>query len=121
MSTAARIFAGANARHINLGFFALLATMLILATMTVAVAGDGAGVVGGTEFEPLYEMLSEWMTGYLGRIVAVTFIIIGLIAGAARGSVMGFALGVAAGIGMFMAPSVINGVVAATLPVALIG
>lgn len=104
-------------RQINKTFlFALLALMAMF-SIGMAVAGGAGGVVGGAEFQPLYNMLVEWMTGYLGRVVAIVFIVIGLIAGAARGNIMGFALGIAAGMGMFLAPPIIESVVAATLPV----
>lgn len=89
---------------------AVIATALMVSHLTLAGTG-------GTEFGSLYTLLSGWMTGTLGRIVAVIFIIIGVIAGAARQSIMGFVLGIAAGVGMFLAPTIIDAVVTATLPV----
>jgi conjugal transfer pilus assembly protein TraA len=95
----------------TLGFVALAGTMAILMVASMASAGTG-----GTEFGSLYTLLTGWMTGALGRVVAVTFIIIGVIAGAARQSIMGFVLGIAAGVGMFLAPAIVDAVVTATLP-----
>jgi len=77
-----------------------------------AVAGTG-----GTEFQATYDMLISWMTGLLGRIIAIAFIIVGLIAGVARQSILSFAIGIAAGLGLFMAPDIIDAVVSATLPI----
>ena len=87
--------------------------MLTVLWLTSMNASAGAG---GTEFQALYTTLTGWMTGYLGKVVAVVFIIIGVIAGAGK-SIMGFALGIAAGLGLFIAPGIIDGTVTATLPV----
>jgi len=40
-------------------------------------------------------MLTGSMTGILGRIIAVTFIVVGLVAGVMRQSIMGFVVGIA--------------------------
>jgi conjugal transfer pilus assembly protein TraA len=93
-------------------FAGIAATPVVMAISATATAGTT-----GTEFSALYTLLTGWMTGFLGRVVAVIFIIIGVIAGAARQSIMGFVLGIAAGVGMFLAPAIVDGVVTATLPV----
>ena len=85
---------------------------LLLLTPQMVLAGTG-----GTEFQSTYDMLISWMTGLLGRIIAIAFIIVGLIAGVARQSIMSFAIGIAAGLGIFMAPDIIDAVVSATLPI----
>ena len=93
--------------------------VLTLGGALILLLAAGASMAGttGTEFQTLYTLLTGWMTGFLGRVVAVIFIIIGVIAGAARQSIMGFVLGVSAGVGMFLAPAIIDNVVTATLPV----
>ena len=88
------------------------APLLVLWLPDTALAG-----AGGTEFQATYDMLIGWMTGLLGRIIAVSFIIVGLIAGVARQSIMSFAIGIAAGLGLFMAPDIVDAVVSATLPI----
>ena len=90
---------------------------VITAVALLAAAGTTLAGTTGTEFQTLYTLLTGWMTGFLGRSVAVIFIIIGVIAGAARQSIMGFVLGISAGVGMFLAPAIIDNVVTATLPV----
>jgi len=90
---------------------------VITAVALLAVAGTTLAGTTGTEFQTLYTLLTGWMTGFLGRSVAVIFIIIGVIAGAARQSIMGFVLGISAGVGMFLAPAIVDNVVTATLPV----
>ncbi len=95
-----------------LGLLALIGALTLILVPATSMAGTT-----GTEFQTLYTLLTGWMTGFLGRVVAVIFIIIGVIAGAARQSIMGFVLGVSAGVGMFLAPAIIDNVVTATLPV----
>jgi len=90
---------------------------VITAVALLAAAGTTLAGTTGTEFQTLYTLLTGWMTGFLGRSVAVIFIIIGVIAGAARQSIMGFVLGISAGVGMFLAPAIVDNVVTATLPV----
>ena len=91
---------------------AVITAVALLAAASTTLAGTT-----GTEFQTLYTLLTGWMTGFLGRSVAVIFIIIGVIAGAARQSIMGFVLGISAGVGMFLAPAIVDNVVTATLPV----
>lgn len=68
-----------------------------------------------SEFNAVYTLLTNWMQGSLGKLIASAFIVVGLIAGVLRNSLMGFAVGVAAGLGLFTAPGIINAVVTATL------
>jgi len=90
-----------------LGLFAL--AMLMLAPD--AFAGTG----GSSEFGNIYTMLTGWLQGILGRILAVTFVAVGLVGGVMRGSMMGLVLGIACGLGVYTAPTVIDNIVTATL------
>ena len=94
----------------------LTATLIGIALLSLLPGAALAGA-GGTEFQATYDMLIGWMTGLLGRIIIIAFIIVGLIAGVARQSIMSFAIGIAAGLGLFMAPDIIDAVVSATLPI----
>lgn len=90
----------------------LLLLALVAVTLTPeAVAGTG----GSSEFGNIYTMLTGWLQGILGRILAVTFVTVGLVAGVMRGSMMGLVLGVACGLGVYTAPTVIDNIVTATL------
>jgi hypothetical protein len=51
----------------------------------------------------------------LGRILAVTFLMVGLVSGVMRGSMMGLVLGIACGLGVYTAPTVINNIVTGTI------
>jgi len=94
----------------------LTVTALALIGLALLAPESALAGTGGTEFQSTYDMLISWMTGLLGRIIAIAFIIVGLIAGVARQSIMSFAIGIAAGLGIFMAPDIIDAVVSATLP-----
>jgi conjugal transfer pilus assembly protein TraA len=94
-----------------------LPAMLVGVVLLTLLPGAVLAGAGGTEFQATYDMLIGWMTGLLGRIIAIAFIIVGLIAGVARQSIMSFAIGIAAGLGLFMAPDIIDAVVSATLPI----
>lgn len=81
----------------------------------LAVAGTGGGL-DGSEFEEVYSLLQGWMTGFLGKVIAISFILVGLVAGVMRQSIMGFVVGVAAGVGMLVAPGIIDNMFGATVP-----
>jgi conjugal transfer pilus assembly protein TraA len=95
----------------------LTLAVVALASLALTLPESVLAGAGGTEFQGAYDMLTGWMTGILGRIIAVTFIIVGLVAGVMRQSIMGFVVGVAAGLGVFVAPDIIDSIVTATLPI----
>ncbi|NEV64491.1 TraA family conjugative transfer protein [Thiorhodococcus minor] len=95
----------------------ILFLVLTLAPM-IAAASSGTGDTTGTEFQEVYTLLTGWMTGLLGKVIAVAFILVGLVAGVMRQSIMGFVVGVSAGVGMLVAPNIINTLFSATLPLA---
>jgi len=92
----------------------VMLTLIALMGLMLCMPSVNAGVTGA-EFQPLYDTLAGWMTGYMGRVIAVVFIIVGVIAGAGK-SIMGFVLGIAAGVGMFLSPALVDNTVSATLP-----
>lgn len=98
-------------RHLLVGAVLAAAALSVLAVPEV-LAGQG-----GAEFGPIYQTLTDWLTGALGRTIAAVFILIGLIGGAVRGSIVAFATGIGAGLGMFVTPTIITNVVSATLPI----
>ena len=91
------------------------ALMALVALMLVLLAPDALAGAGGTEFNKVWTLLTGWVEGLLGRIIAIVFVIVGLVAGVVRGSIMGFVLGIASGVGLFAAPTIITNIVTATL------
>jgi len=91
--------------------FYALGSLLVLALLT-GFAGTG----GSSEFGAIYTLLTGWLQGMLGRILAVTFMTVGLVSGVMRGSMMGLVLGIACGLGVYTAPTVINNIVTLVVP-----
>jgi len=71
---------------------------------------------GGTEFDPVWALVTDWTQGALGRIIAGTIILVGIVAGIANQSLMSFTIGIGGGVGLFYAPTIIDSVVTGTLP-----
>ena len=90
---------------------ALLTTLAALALAPEALAGAGGG-----EFTAVYDTITEWVEGTLGRIIAVALVIVGLFVGIARQSLMAFGVGVGSALGVANAPTIIDNVVTTTLP-----
>lgn len=91
------------------------AMLALVSLLLVMLAPDAMAGTAGTEFSNVWTLLTGWVEGLLGRIIAIVFVIVGLVAGVVRGSIMGFVLGVASGVGLFAAPTIITNIVTATL------
>lgn len=96
-----------NRKQVTMLGFLLFITLLW-------VSSSHAGT-GGEEFKELYDQLMGWVQGTLGKVVAVSMILVGIIAGVARQSIMAFAIGIAAGLGLYYAPTVIDKTLSATI------
>jgi conjugal transfer pilus assembly protein TraA len=94
-----------------------LSTLILIGLMLFSVSELLlAGTGGSSEFGNIYTLLTGWLQGMLGRILAVTFMLVGLVSGVMRGSMMGLVLGIACGLGVYTAPTVIDNIVTAVLP-----
>ena len=69
----------------------------------------------GSEFSQLYDMVYKWATGYLGRAIALIFLLVGLGVGIIRGSIMGAVGCIAAAMCLLVAPSVVEGILTALI------
>ena len=69
----------------------------------------------GAEFSQLYDLVYKWATGYLGRAIALIFLLVGLGVGIIRGSIMGAVGCVAAAMCLLVAPSVVEGILTAII------
>ncbi len=88
-----------------------LAVAAAVATPAMIMAGTG-----GTEFDPVWTLVTDWSQGALGRIIAGSLVLVGIIAGVAKQSLMSFAVGIGGGVGLFYAPTIIDATVTGTLP-----
>lgn len=92
-------------------FVFALAVALIAAN---AYAGSGTA---DTTFEPIWDTLTTWSEGTLGRVLAGSMALVGVVAGIARQSLMAFGTGIGAGMGMANLPTIIDGIMGATVEV----
>lgn len=88
-----------------------LALLLTLTTVSSAALASQTG----TEFSMLYDIVYNWSTGYLGRSIALIFLLVGLGVGVIRGSIMGAVGCVAAAICLVVAPEVVEGILTAVI------
>ena len=94
----------------RIGVFIALVSVLL-----VTMAPDSMAGTAGTEFSNVWTLLTGWVEGLLGRIIAIVFVIVGLVAGVVRGNMMGFVLGISSGVGLYAAPTIITNIVTATI------
>ena len=88
----------------------LVLLMLVVALMPVlAMAGTA-----DTEFQPLFQKFLDWVSGYLGKTLAVGALIGGLFMGIVRQSPLPAIAGIGAAIFAAYGPVVIQGLVGAT-------
>lgn len=90
-------------------------TKALVALSAVAATTPAMASTTNTDFDLVFTTLREWTEGSLGRVLAISMIIIGITMGIARQSIMSFAIGIAAGLGLYTAPAVVEGIVSATL------
>ena len=71
---------------------------------------------GGTEFDPFYDTIVDWAQGSLGKALALAMFLVGIGVGVVRGSVIAAVPTVAGALGLFIAPTIIDAIMTATLP-----
>ena len=86
----------------------------IVAAMLTAVAVSVSAGNGGQEFTEVYDMLVEWSTGTLGKIIALAALIVGIGFGLVRQSVIAAVIGVSMALVLNFGPTVIDGILVAT-------
>lgn len=95
--------------------------LAVLVLMALAITEPAMAGTGGDEFDDVWQTLSGWTQGTLGRIIAGAMVLVGIVGGIARQSLMAFALGVGGGMGLYNTPTVVESVMSATLPVLVEG
>ena len=56
----------------------------------------------------MYELVSGWARGYLGRTIAVVFLLVGLGTGLIRGSVIAAVTALGAAVALLMLPTIVD-------------
>lgn len=88
----------------------VLSALLVLAVALPAWAGTSTGPL-----QEVYTALTEWSQGYVGKVIALGMILVGIVAGIANQSLMAFAVGIGGGLGLYNAPTIIDTVFNAVL------
>ena len=100
------------------GATALMAAAMIAPEVMAGsgtVTGVTTGATAGAEFNSVWETLTGWMTGTLGKVAAGSMILVGIIAGVVKQSLMSFAVGAGGGVGLYQTPTVIDAMFGSTL------
>lgn len=88
----------------------LLALMAAMLLPEMAMAGTG-----GTEFSSAYTLVTGWVQGELGRLLAISLLIVGVGMGIVKQSVMAAVPAIGAGLVVNVAPTIIGLLVTATI------
>ena len=96
----------------------IMTKILVAMGVMAVIAGAAHAGTSSTEFDAVYTTLVNWAQGSLGKVAALSMILVGIVAGVVRQSLMAFVVGIAGGLGLYTAPTIIDGIVSATLPVA---
>ncbi len=87
-----------------------LGLIATLALPELALAGTG-----GTEFSPAYTLITGWMQGELGRLIAAGLLVTGVAMGIVRQSVVAAVPAIAAALVFAVGPTVIGAIITATI------
>lgn len=93
---------------------ALFLILLAMAILSPQVALAGAG---GTEFTQVYDQLTGWANGTLGKVLGVAALLVGLGVGVIKQSVIAAVVGIAMALTAGFGPGVIDGVVSSGLAI----
>ncbi len=69
----------------------------------------------GTEFQTMYTTLLDWVSGYLGKAIAIAAFILGAGIGVARSSPIPALVGVVFALFMVYVPTIIDSIMTATI------
>ena len=90
-----------------------LAAALAL-TLTLAAGSAIAGTTG-VEFQTMYQTLLDWVSGYLGKSIAIAAFILGAGIGIARSSPIPALVGEVFALFMVNVPTIIDGIMTAVI------
>ena len=99
-------------------------TLKIAGIVGLSIAACAMSVyagTGGEEFQDVYDLLEEWATGTLGKIIALGALIVGIGFGLVRQSVIAAVVGIAMALVLNFGPTVISGIVTATASTDVLG
>lgn len=89
---------------------AMLITMVAALFFTNVHAGSQ-----GQEFSSVYDMITGWAQGTLGRIICIAIVLVGISAAVKNGTLMPIVIGIGAAVTLYNAPSIVEGILSATV------
>jgi len=92
----------------------LLVKLLVGVGLLMAANAAFAGVTG-TPFKALFDLVSGWASGYLGKALAISAFLIGAVVGVAKSTAMPALVGLAFAIVFSIGPGVITGMMTAVI------
>ena len=92
----------------------LLGNMLVGLGLMVVAGAAFAGTTG-PEFQALFDLVSGWASGYLGKALAIAAFLIGAVVGVAKSTAMPALVGLAFAIVFSIGPGVITGMMTAVI------
>ena len=94
---------------------ARLALITPIALTLLLGAGSAMAGTTGAEFQTMYQTLLNWVTGYLGKAIAIAAFILGAGIGIARSSPIPALAGVVFALFMVYIPNIIDGIMTAVI------
>ena len=93
---------------------ALLFACAVATAVALPLVSAHAGTAG-TEFDTFYDTIVDWAQGSLGKALALSMFLVGIGMGVVRGSVIAAVPAIGGALGLFIAPTIIDAIVTATL------
>lgn len=92
-------------------------SLYALAFLTFAVLAMSVSNAGseGKEFSSVYDMLTGWAQGTLGRIICIAIVLVGIAGSVKNGTLMPIVIAIGAAIVLYNAPSIVDGILSATI------
>ncbi len=92
-------------------------TVKSVAAVAALVGFTAAAHAGtsGSEFQAAYEMMTGWVEGYLGRGIAIAFLIVGLFLGIARQNLLACGVAILVAFGLIVTPTVLDNILSTTI------
>lgn len=99
------------------GGSALAPALRVAIVLAVLAATPGLALAGttGAEFQPMFQLLTDWIGGYLGRSIAIGAFIIGVGYGAFAQRYLVALGGIFVALLVLIVPQVLNGMLTATI------
>jgi len=93
------------------------AQLALLVAVAISVPLQAHAGAGGTEFTQVYDQLTGWANGTLGKVLGVSALLVGLGVGVIKQSVIAAVVGIAMALTAGFGPGVIDGVISSGIAI----